>query len=241
MTEQTALPPSKSIVLQDLDLSYLPPEINQCYQSFPFTPPNVIAAPIQEMIESFLPGMERAIALCDNFLEQLSWMFHIVSRQLCVNELIPMIYKQNAKPYGPHDLALLLIVLGIGCLVDLDLPPFNLEAQHYYRLARATLALQPVLAEQSVVTIKVSSRLTSIVCRFLSSRTTGIALNEHLQWNEWKGEQPRGIICVSRLSRPSCVTSGFYSLFSIRWSHNHFGTTRSGFVRPSSHHVLLYH
>ncbi|EDR10520.1 uncharacterized protein LACBIDRAFT_317008 [Laccaria bicolor S238N-H82] len=152
---ESLLQTSKSIVLQDLDLSYLPPEIKQCYQSFPFTPPNVIAAPIQETIESFLPGMERAIALCDNFLEQLSWMFHIVSRQLCVNELIPTIYKQNAKPYGPHDLALLLIVLGIGCLVDLKLRPFNLEAQHYYQLARATLALQSVLAERSVVTIKV--------------------------------------------------------------------------------------
>ena len=49
----------------------------------------------------------------------------------------------------------MLIVLGIGALVDLDLPPYNLEAQHYYRLAMAALSLQPVLAEQSVVTIKV--------------------------------------------------------------------------------------
>lgn len=82
-------------------------------------------------------------------------MFHIVSRQLIVKELIPAIYRQTNVPYGPHDLALLLIVLAVGSLVDLKLPPYNLEAQHYHRLARATLALQPVLAEQSVVTIKV--------------------------------------------------------------------------------------
>uniref|UniRef100_A0A8H8CI67 Xylanolytic transcriptional activator regulatory domain-containing protein n=1 Tax=Psilocybe cubensis TaxID=181762 RepID=A0A8H8CI67_PSICU len=142
-------------LLQDLDPSYLSPEINHCYQSFPFTPPNVMVSSVQNMIESFLPPMDVAITLCDTFLEHLSWMFHIVSRHKLVNELIPIIYKQNPVPYGPHDLALLLIVLGIGSLVDLTLIPYNLEAQHYYRLCRATLALQSVLGAPSVVTIKV--------------------------------------------------------------------------------------
>ncbi|KAF9557805.1 hypothetical protein CPC08DRAFT_668314 [Agrocybe pediades] len=142
-------------VLTELDPSYLSPEVNQCYQAFPFTPPNVVTSSVQDTIESFLPSIDRAINLCDTFLEHLSWMFHIVSRHKLVDELIPIIYKQRNASYGPHDLALLLIVLGIGCLVDLDLPPYNLEAQHYYRLSRATLALQPVLGAQSVVTIKV--------------------------------------------------------------------------------------
>jgi hypothetical protein len=62
------------------------------------------------------------------------------------------------------------------------------------------------------VTIKVSSRLISIVCHVLSSGTTGIALNKDLQWNEWKGVQPRAILRVSRLSRPSRVTGGFHAL-----------------------------
>ncbi|KAF9476036.1 hypothetical protein BDN70DRAFT_812955 [Pholiota conissans] len=141
--------------LQELDPSYLSPEINRCYQSFPFTPSNVITSSVQKTIESFLPSIDRAITLCDTFLEHLSWMFHIVSRHKLVNELIPLIYKQVPASYGPHDLALLLIVLGIGSLVDLSLPPYNLEAQHYYRLARATLALQSVLGAQSMVTIKV--------------------------------------------------------------------------------------
>jgi hypothetical protein len=109
------------------------------------------------MIETFLPSIERAIILCDTFLEHLSWMFHIVSRQQMVNELIPAVYKQTRVSYGPHELALMLIVLGIGSLVDLNLQPYNLEAQHYYRLARASITLQPVLGQQSVVTIKVHS------------------------------------------------------------------------------------
>ncbi|GAV99532.1 hypothetical protein LENED_000993 [Lentinula edodes] len=57
--------------------------------------------------------------------------------------------------YGPHELALLYIVLAIGVLVDLSIEPLNLESQHFYHLARAALVLQPVLTESSVTTIKV--------------------------------------------------------------------------------------
>lgn len=149
--------------LQELDPSYLPPEINQFCQAFPFSPLGLQVTPVQPMIESFLPSVERAITLCDTFLEHLSWMFHIVSRKQVVGELIPAIYKQKNVSYGPHDLGLLLIVLGIGSLVDLTLQPYNLEAQHYYRLARAALALQPVLGQQSIVTIKVWYPLSAIL------------------------------------------------------------------------------
>lgn len=151
--------------LQELDPTYLSPEINRCYQSFPFSPPNVVVSSVQGMIEAFLPPMDTAITLCDVFLEHLSWMFHIVSRHQLVNELIPVIYKQAPVPYGLHDLALLLIVLGIGSLVDLNQPPYNLEAQHFYRLCRATLALQSVLGAPSVVTIKVYHSPNSGPCK----------------------------------------------------------------------------
>ncbi|KAJ7594047.1 hypothetical protein C8J56DRAFT_426624 [Mycena floridula] len=148
-------PPSVQHPLPELDPSYLPAEINQFSRAFPFVPFNVPSTSVQTSIESFLPPISRAITLCDTFLEHLSWMFHIVSRKQIVDELIPVVYKTRHASYGPHDLALLLVVLGIGALVDLNLEPYNLEAQHYYQLARAALGLQPVLAERSVVTIKV--------------------------------------------------------------------------------------
>ena len=85
-----------------------------------------------------------------------------------MEELIPMIYKEVPKPYGPHELALLLVILGIGCLLDLNLEPYNLESQHYYRLARASLALQSILTTQSFVTVQVVVRSPSFrhVCLF---------------------------------------------------------------------------
>jgi hypothetical protein len=60
----------------------------------------------------------------------------------------------HPRTYGPHDLALLLIALGIGALVDLNLTPYHAEAQHYYRLARSAVSLQSVLTRRSIVTVK---------------------------------------------------------------------------------------
>ncbi|KAJ7756952.1 hypothetical protein B0H16DRAFT_1537516 [Mycena metata] len=108
--------------LRELDPSYLPPEINQFFNAFPFAPLGIPRTSVQETIESFLPPMERAIALCETFLEHLSWMFHIVSRRQLIDELIPAIYKQARVTYGPHELAVLLITLGIGALSVLTEP-----------------------------------------------------------------------------------------------------------------------
>ncbi|KNZ81115.1 hypothetical protein J132_03107 [Termitomyces sp. J132] len=141
--------------LPELDDAHLPQEIIICYRSFPFEPPGIIPSNVQTIIEAFLPPVEHATYLCETFMEHLTWMFQIVTRRQVIKELIPAIYKQTRVSYGPHDLALLLIVLGIGTLVDLNLPPYSLEAQHYYRLSQSAVALQPVLREQSVVTIKV--------------------------------------------------------------------------------------
>ncbi|EGO01060.1 hypothetical protein SERLA73DRAFT_51188 [Serpula lacrymans var. lacrymans S7.3] len=144
---------------QDFDASYLPDEINVFYKSFPLTPSGIPIAPVQSMIESFLPEIGRATLLCETFTEHLTWMFHIVSRRHIIIELIPAVYKHLRNPsqsreYGPHDLALLFIVLAIGALVDFTLPPYNAEGQLYYRLARSALCLQPVLTNRSIVTVK---------------------------------------------------------------------------------------
>ncbi|KAF9224781.1 hypothetical protein BS17DRAFT_49346 [Gyrodon lividus] len=145
---------------QESDASHLPSEINIFYKAFPFTPSGIPAEPVQEMIESYLPPLPRATSLCETFLKSLSWMFNIVSRQQVLDVLVPSVYKRaggkttEPRTYDPHDLALLFVVLAIGALVDPSLPAYNTEGQHYHRLARAALCLQPVLVKRSVVTIK---------------------------------------------------------------------------------------
>ena len=148
-------------LIEELDPCYLPPDINISFRFFPFILPGVVTSNVQPLIKAFLPRVERAMALCDLFSKHMSFPIQIVSRRYLMEELIPMIYKEEPKPYGPHELALLLVVLGIGCLLDLDLQSYNLESQHYYRLARASLALQSVLTIQSIVTVQVVTRFPS--------------------------------------------------------------------------------
>ncbi|KAG2136039.1 fungal-specific transcription factor domain-containing protein [Suillus clintonianus] len=152
--------PSSSTEEQEIDADYLPSHISALDKAFPFTPSGLPKERIREMIESYLPSIQRAVSLCETFLKSLSWMFQIVSRQQIIDHLIPLIYRPGIKSlerprYGPHDLALLFSVLAIGALVDPALPPYNAEARHYQRMARAALCLQSVFSERSVVTLKV--------------------------------------------------------------------------------------
>ncbi|KAF7974586.1 hypothetical protein HWV62_11856 [Athelia sp. TMB] len=154
-SEPLKQPPS-SLPLPADDTSYLPRPIQLFYAAFPLTPP-LPPAPVQSLIESFLPPLPRATQLCETLLANLTWMFSIVSHRHLVGDLIPAIYlSPDSAPriYGAHDLALLLIALGIGALVDLGERPYTEEARHYYRLARAALGLESILDKRSVTTVK---------------------------------------------------------------------------------------
>lgn len=144
---------------QEIEVDYLPSYISNLDRAFPFTPSGLHKEHIREMIESYLPEIQRAVSLCETFLKSLSWVFQIVTRQQIIDHLIPLIYRPGIKSlerprYGPHDLALLFSVLALGALVDPALPPYNAEARHYQRVARAALCLQSIFSERSVVTLK---------------------------------------------------------------------------------------
>lgn len=162
LTEKRVTPetPSSLTKTQEIEVDYLPPHISNLGRVFPFTPPGLPKERMLKTIESYLPEIQRAVSLCETFLKSLSWTFQIVSRQQIIDDIIPLIYRPGIKSsgrsrYGPHDLALLFSVLAVGALVDPTLPPFNAEARHYQRLARAALCLQSVLSERSMVTIQV--------------------------------------------------------------------------------------
>ncbi|KAF8871902.1 hypothetical protein CPB84DRAFT_1818132 [Gymnopilus junonius] len=60
---------------------------------------------------------------------------------------------------GPHDLALLFIVLAIGVIVGQE--PSNALREHFYQISGATISLKPILEQPSTVTIQ-ALHLTSI-------------------------------------------------------------------------------
>lgn len=197
--QEAQLPSSSSGMspgVGELDPSYLPPAVNQCYQAFPLTPPNVHLGSMQETMEAYLPAVERASALCVTFLDNAGWMLGILSREDIIGGLIPLVYKQAPGSYGPHELAMLFAILAIGCLADLSRPPYDIEAQHYYRIGRATLALQPVLREHSLTTVKV--RIPSQFPWYLSFiALPGSAPHECLQWHEREGGPFGGVLRAS--------------------------------------------
>lgn len=54
----------------------------------------------------------------------------------------------------PHALALAFFVFALGALLDLNLPPYNAEAEHYYDLGRASLSLRVVFDSPQVDTVR---------------------------------------------------------------------------------------
>lgn len=157
-----------------LPTQMLTTEMAQISQSWPFTPLYLPKDEIQDLIESRLPSFERATALCEAYLENLSWFFRPVDRQQIMEDLIPLVYKRkrptpaytNAESPAPqetlqfdqrvdlHELALMLMVFACGAAGDLTLPPYNDEAELYMQLARTALGLQPVFEGASMSTIQ---------------------------------------------------------------------------------------
>jgi hypothetical protein len=71
--------------------------------------------------------------------------------------MLPVIYKmQDTSPggdwSGPHDLALLFIIMAIGAVLGKD--PSNARGEHFHQLSRAAISLQPVLEKPSIVAVQ---------------------------------------------------------------------------------------
>lgn len=114
--------------------------------------------PARVALDSALPAYDRAVFLCKTVPQNLSWMFQIVSSRYLTQELIPSIYgspRDGKKPdYGPHDLALLLITMAVGALVDMTQQPYNAEALRYFIMARAAAGLEPMMERGSLATVR---------------------------------------------------------------------------------------
>lgn len=54
----------------------------------------------------------------------------------------------------PHLLAILLVIMALGTLMDTQRESHSREARHYYQLSRSALSLRTVLEEQSVDAVR---------------------------------------------------------------------------------------
>ncbi len=121
---------------------------------------------VMALVLAQLPSWERASALCEAFLQNVSRHSGMVSRSELIEELLPWIYRRNPdslkKAASPHDVALVLVVFALGAAVDLTQPPNNNECQLYKQLAKVALGLQSVFNFVSLSTVQAVALLANV-------------------------------------------------------------------------------
>ncbi|TBU24176.1 fungal-specific transcription factor domain-containing protein [Dichomitus squalens] len=120
-------------------------------------------------LEAHLPPQPRAWALCETYLEHLTWWCRPIKRDELINDILIPIYNCKKDPSKnvyhrdgttdeegrcPHLLSVLFFVFALGSLVDLTLPPCSAEAELYYRLGRAALSLRSIFDSQEIETVQ---------------------------------------------------------------------------------------
>ncbi|KAI0049518.1 hypothetical protein FA95DRAFT_1588235 [Auriscalpium vulgare] len=146
-----------------------------------------------DALEAYLPHWERAAQLCALYLNQAPWFFGAVRARQLHEEILPMFYPEAATPpqstsqpqstpqltSTPHDLGLLFVILCFGAATDESLPPAptNTEADMYYLLTKAALALDPVMDRAPTVSTVQALSLMAIY--------QGLVANEHSIESTW--------------------------------------------------------
>lgn len=128
-------------------LAKMPAGLSELIGMWPFSQDAASRDNIYNAIESQLPTFERASALCEAYLQNLSWFNLSISRAHLMEELLPLVYHHKLRLNGSvnkvdvRDLALLFAVFACGAAGDLTLKANNNEGCQYYYLARATMGL----------------------------------------------------------------------------------------------------
>ncbi|KAL5501529.1 hypothetical protein ACEPAH_8789 [Sanghuangporus vaninii] len=135
-------------------------------EAFPFSPLYLPTQEMRERIREKLPSFERASALVEAYLENTSWIVKMVDREQIVEELLPLFYKKRSSSAGnvqadPHSLTLLFAIFACGAVADLTLPPWNEEADLYYRLAWMGFSLRSIFDGTSLQTIQALAIIAS--------------------------------------------------------------------------------
>ncbi|KAF8962407.1 hypothetical protein BDZ97DRAFT_1824910 [Flammula alnicola] len=146
-------------------------EVEKLANLFPFTAKGRPNTSGLELLETFLPSRERASQLCDSFTNHAAYFFRPIKSDELLNVLLPSIYDRIAtrkedgptnseREHGPldsdipHALATLYFIFALGCLLDIQLPPFSSEAEKYYDLGRASLSLRAVYDSPNMYSVQ---------------------------------------------------------------------------------------
>lgn len=138
-------------------------ELENLANLFPFTTLDRINVHASlDILHSFLPSHNRAWSLGKSYIDHGTLFFRPIKREELLDSLIPEVYHTSSIEHGPerkfcltpHTLATIFFIFALGALLDLNLPPYNSEAERYYDLGRAALSLRPVFDSPEVSTVQ---------------------------------------------------------------------------------------
>ncbi|KAG6856579.1 hypothetical protein H0H87_002967 [Tephrocybe sp. NHM501043] len=138
-------------------------------------------------LESKLPPQERAHSLADSYIKHAANFFRPIKSDELFESFMPGIYQAAAArradseipgspdawkgvsgsgvtKNSPHSLATLFFLFSLGALLDLSLPPYNSEAEHYYDLGRSALALRVVFGSPQIDTVQALGLMATYHC-----------------------------------------------------------------------------
>lgn len=112
-----------------------------------------------EQLENCLPPYPRAWSLFETYVEHFTWYFRPLKREDVIEDLLKPFYKNKTDNAlrRPHNIAVLYFLFANAALCDLTLPPYNEEAENYYRLGRAALSLQCIFSQTEMQTVEAIS------------------------------------------------------------------------------------
>ncbi|KIJ51223.1 hypothetical protein M422DRAFT_26649 [Sphaerobolus stellatus SS14] len=140
-------------------------EVAMIYQSFPFLTVGEATNLIQERIWNHLPPLNRAQGLRDAYCRQAYRITDIVPKEGWFSELFSRVYNGVGPTDTPvtsfsesgvqiDELALIFAYFAMGALMDIQLTPFNYEAEAYACLARAALASSNIISNATMTTLE---------------------------------------------------------------------------------------
>lgn len=163
-------------------------DMNGRLPQFPFSRPKLSTSVIIAYLESHLPPQERAYALSDSYIKHASIFFRPIKRDELFDSFLPGIYKAAAarrfrsgspcqpdeEKSGPgsngitknsaHVLATLFFLLALGALLDLSLPPYNAEAEHFYELGCSALGFRAIFESPQLDTVQALGLMATYQC-----------------------------------------------------------------------------
>ncbi|KAJ7021588.1 hypothetical protein C8F04DRAFT_1140272 [Mycena alexandri] len=143
-SQELYVPPNAALTSNDTG-PVVSPDILQLSVTFPF--PWSVDLKIRQRIRDALPPRADAQILCEEARRNALWQYNLDPSRTFLDLLVHSVYTTPISELSPRRLALLLMVLSIGSLVDLSRPLGSLHGEAYHHLARAAVCEIPLMEE----------------------------------------------------------------------------------------------